>query len=78
MALICRSALALVGTSTVASWGGLVFWFAVSGSQDPDTSSAAVLVHMYRTTEEDGLHIAWPLVVFAALFLSGIITMVSI
>ncbi|XP_063837949.1 sodium- and chloride-dependent glycine transporter 1-like [Ostrinia nubilalis] len=70
------TAIAFVATNIVAGWLGPLFWFAL-GAPEPDTSAAAVLEQIYRAAYERDLSIAWPLLVFAALFLSGVITMLT-
>lgn len=54
----------------------MLFWFAVAGSDERDESALAVLVQMFKAAEYQELSVTWPLLVFAALFFSGIITMV--
>jgi hypothetical protein len=67
----------LVVTNMIVSWTGLVLWYWISGGEDMDTSAAAVLVEIYRVAQDGNFHIVWPLLAFATLFLSGVITMVS-
>ncbi|RVE51529.1 hypothetical protein evm_003799 [Chilo suppressalis] len=71
------TAIALIGTSIVVNWVGLIFWFSIGGSGNMETSSAAVIEQIYVVAVEKGLSIAWPLVAFAVLILSGIITMLT-
>lgn len=75
---IPRTAVAFVVTNIVTVWCGVLFWFAVGGDVERDSSAAAVLELIYHVAYERDLSIVWPLLVFAALFLSGVITMVNI
>lgn len=77
--LYSRTAVAFVASNLLASWLGVVFWFGVGGAAEgpAGAGAAAVLVHMYRAADARGLALAWPLLVFATLFLSAVITMVS-
>ncbi|XP_013189415.1 sodium-dependent nutrient amino acid transporter 1 [Amyelois transitella] len=68
------SALFMTGANIIASWCSLLFWGAVGGGHS-DVTSAAVLIATYQVAEDSQLNQAWPLILFAALFLSGIITM---
>ncbi|CAH0402064.1 unnamed protein product [Chilo suppressalis] len=72
------TAIALIGTSIVVNWVGLIFWFSIGGSGNMETGSAAVIEQIYVVAVEKGLSIAWPLVAFAVLILSGIITMIKL
>ncbi|XP_037300939.1 LOW QUALITY PROTEIN: sodium- and chloride-dependent glycine transporter 1 [Manduca sexta] len=74
------SALVFVTTNILASWTSLLFWFGVSPAGDVgrDTGMMAVLVETYRTADRNGLDIVWPMLIFAMLFLSGIITMLTL
>ncbi|XP_053624653.1 sodium- and chloride-dependent glycine transporter 1-like [Plodia interpunctella] len=68
------STLFFTGSNIVASWCCLVFWAAVGGGHR-DVTGAAALVITYQVAEDSQLSLVWPLLVFAALILSGIITM---
>ncbi|XP_031767201.2 sodium- and chloride-dependent glycine transporter 1-like isoform X2 [Galleria mellonella] len=70
------SSIAIVGTNLVASWMGLLFWFAISNGYK-DKSAVAVLLVIYQVADENELNKVWPLLMFATLFLSGIITMLT-
>ncbi|XP_063374090.1 sodium-dependent nutrient amino acid transporter 1-like [Cydia amplana] len=66
----------LVTANVVCSWLGAVFWFSVAGGgEDRDETALAVLVQMYRAAESHSFHIIWPILVYALLFFSGIISM---
>ncbi|KAI8430603.1 hypothetical protein MSG28_000818 [Choristoneura fumiferana] len=72
------SSLAIIATNIILSWFGMLFWFAVAGSDERDVSALAVLVQMFKAAEYQELNVTWPLLVFAALFFSGIITMLTL
>ncbi|CAG4942537.1 unnamed protein product [Colias eurytheme] len=69
--------IAFVGINIVTIWFGLIIWFAL-GSSDNDTSNFAVLAETYNITVNKNLSAIWPLLIFATLFLSGIISMISL
>ncbi|CAH2103298.1 unnamed protein product [Euphydryas editha] len=71
------TALIFVGTNILASWVGALFWFAIGGDGDKVTGSLAVLMQIYKVAVEKNLDTAWPLLCFAMLALSGIITMLT-
>ncbi|KAM3968382.1 sodium- and chloride-dependent glycine transporter 1 [Aphomia sociella] len=71
------SAIAIVGVNTVAGWAGMLFWFTISdGNQE--NSSVAILLQIYQVTDANELDKVWPLLMFATLFLSGVITMLTL
>ncbi|XP_059059909.1 sodium-dependent neutral amino acid transporter B(0)AT3-like [Achroia grisella] len=70
------SAMAIVGANLLAGWVGLLFWFAI-GSDDKDNSPVAVLLQIYEIANSNELRNVWPLLMFATLFLSGVITMLT-
>ncbi|XP_063545721.1 sodium- and chloride-dependent neutral and basic amino acid transporter B(0+)-like [Cydia strobilella] len=71
-----RTTWLLVTANVVCSWLGVIFWFSVAGgSEDRDETALAVLVQMYRAAEYHSYHIIWPILVYALLFFSGIISM---
>ncbi|CAH2036089.1 unnamed protein product, partial [Iphiclides podalirius] len=72
------TALVLVGLNVAAGWGGLLFWYAIVSPGELDTSPVAVLVETYRLAVERELNVAWPLLIFFMLFLSGIVTMLTL
>ncbi|CAK1588083.1 unnamed protein product [Parnassius mnemosyne] len=72
------TALIFVGVNVVAAWAGVMFWYAISGSEGSDTSSVAVLIETYRVAVEKNLSTAWPLLIFLMLFLSGIVTVLTL
>lgn len=71
-----RTALIFVGVNILACWVGALFWFAISGGDEKLTGGLAVLMQMYKVAVEKNLNIAWPLLCFFMLTLSGIVTMV--
>ncbi|XP_050361153.1 sodium- and chloride-dependent glycine transporter 2-like [Nymphalis io] len=69
--------LILVATNIVASWAAVLFWFAIGGEGNKETGNFAVLIEIYKVAVEKNLSKAWPLLCFAMLTLSGIITMLT-
>ncbi|KAJ0183667.1 hypothetical protein K1T71_000090 [Dendrolimus kikuchii] len=67
--------LAITGANVITSWVGLLFWFSISLPDDKDTGMVTVLVQIYATAYRNSLNKAWPLCMFATIFLSGVITM---
>ncbi|XP_072931491.1 sodium-dependent nutrient amino acid transporter 1-like [Epargyreus clarus] len=63
-----------VGVNILASWCGLILWYGVGGDGRRDTSIFAVIAQTFKMVEEKELKASWPPVIFAFLFLSGIIT----
>ncbi|CAH0746155.1 unnamed protein product [Diatraea saccharalis] len=49
----------------------------IGGSGDMETGSVAVLAQIYIVAAKNGLSIVWPLIAFATLIFSGIITMLT-
>ncbi|CAH0716569.1 unnamed protein product, partial [Brenthis ino] len=72
-----RSTILIVVANIVTSWLGILFWFAIGGDGDKSTSGIAVLVQIYKVAAENNLSTAWPLLTFAMLTLSGVITMLT-
>ncbi|XP_063634682.1 sodium-dependent nutrient amino acid transporter 1-like [Cydia splendana] len=71
-----RTSWLLVTANVVCSWLGAVFWLSVAGGgEDRDETALAVLVQMYRAAEYHSFHNIWPILVYALLFFSGIISM---
>lgn len=66
-----------VGCNIVTVWLGLIFWFAL-GNSETDNDVFAVLARTYNYSIEKNLSPVWPILIFATLFLSGFISMVSI
>ncbi|XP_047543388.1 sodium-dependent nutrient amino acid transporter 1-like [Vanessa atalanta] len=71
------NSLIFVATNIVASWAAVLFWFAIGGEGDKETGNLAVLMEIYKVSVEKNLSKAWPLLCFAMLTLSGIITMLT-
>ncbi|XP_046976679.1 sodium-dependent nutrient amino acid transporter 1-like [Vanessa cardui] len=71
------NSLTFVVTNIVASWAAVLFWFAIGGEGEKETGNLAVLMEIYKISVENNLSKAWPLLCFAMLTLSGIITMLT-
>ncbi|XP_038216682.1 sodium- and chloride-dependent glycine transporter 1-like [Zerene cesonia] len=69
--------ISFVGTNIVTVWLALIVWFAL-GSKENDSSAFAVIAQTYNITVVENLRAVWPLLIFATLFLSGIISMISL
>lgn len=67
------TAVAIVGANLLACWIGMIFWYSVTGPVK-HAGVLAVLEQVYQTAEDDQLNKAWTLLVFALLFLSGVVS----
>ncbi|KAF9419099.1 hypothetical protein HW555_004270 [Spodoptera exigua] len=71
------TSLAFVGANILSTWVSLIFWYSISGPEK-DTTVFAVLVQAYQLGEDPDTDLAWPLIMFLTLLLSGLITMLSL
>ncbi|XP_045784574.1 sodium- and chloride-dependent neutral and basic amino acid transporter B(0+)-like [Maniola jurtina] len=70
--------LTFVGANVLAGWFGILFWFAVAGSEVKETNNLAVIVQIYKVSAERNLDTAWSILVLAMLSISGMITMLTL
>ncbi|CAF4747616.1 unnamed protein product [Pieris macdunnoughi] len=71
------TSLSLVGSNIITAWFGLIIWFAL-GDSEAGNDVFAVLIRTYNSTIEKNLSTVWPILIFATLFLSGLISIVSL
>ncbi|CAH0578382.1 unnamed protein product [Chrysodeixis includens] len=68
------SAVAIVGANLLSTWASLIFWYSIT-APERDSSIFAVIIQTYQIGEDTNLDVAWPLIIFFILLLSGLISM---
>lgn len=73
-----RTALILIGVNFLTSWLGTLLWFAITGPKFRDSLEQSLLVQAHLAANERGIPVEWHMVLLVTIFLSGIISVVSI
>ncbi|KAJ8737319.1 hypothetical protein PYW07_000590 [Mythimna separata] len=71
------TAVTFVVANVLSTWVSVVFWYSISGTEK-DTSVFAVLIQAYQLGDDANMDLAWPVMIFVTLLLSGLITMLSL
>lgn len=68
----------LIGANILTSWLGTLLWFAITRPVLEDSLESSLLVQAHHAANERGIPVEWHLILFVTIFLSGIISVVSI
>ncbi|XP_045768654.1 sodium- and chloride-dependent GABA transporter 1-like isoform X2 [Maniola jurtina] len=65
-------------TNLLSGWLSVFLWQSIGGAGDKDTSFIAILVLIYQSSVSEKRSKEWPLLAFALVLVSGIITVLSL
>ncbi|CAH2991093.1 unnamed protein product [Chilo suppressalis] len=72
------TSMSIITINLLSSWIWVLIWESIGGTTIKDTSFVAILVLIYQSSVSEKRTKEWPLIAFAIVFISGVITLLTL